>query len=62
MKHGGVSGSFSLAGTAALIRVKYIMRGSKYKTLMLLKKIRMKKNFTFQLHNDPKNTYKSTKD
>ncbi len=73
MKHGGSSimhwgwGFFS-AGTWALVKVEGIMNNLKYQSILAqniwasAKKLKMKRNFTFQHDSDPKCTPKPTKE
>ena len=71
VKHGGGSimfwGCFSSAGTGALAKVDEIMNSSQYQSILAqnlqayIRKLKMKRNFTFQHDNDPKHTSKSTK-
>ena len=71
VKHGGGSimfwGCFSSAGTGALVKVDGIMNSSQYQSILAqnlqasVRKLKMKRNFTFQHDNDPKHTSKSTK-
>ena len=71
VKHGGGSimfwGCFSSAGTGALVKVNGIMNSSQYQSILAqnlqasFRKLKMKRNFTFQHDNDPKHTSKSTK-
>uniref|UniRef100_A0AAY5KK39 Tc1-like transposase DDE domain-containing protein n=1 Tax=Esox lucius TaxID=8010 RepID=A0AAY5KK39_ESOLU len=55
------------AGTGALVRVEGIMNSSKDQAILAqnlqasVRKLKMKKKFTFQHDNDPKHTSKSTK-
>ena len=60
-------GCFSSAGAGALVKVDGIMNSSQYKSILAqnlqasVRKLKMKRNFTFQHDNDPKHTSKSTK-
>jgi hypothetical protein len=69
VKHGGniiLWGSFSVAGTGRLIRIKGKMNVAKYREILdknLLQSaqnLRLGQRFTFQQDNDPKRTAKTT--
>ncbi len=61
-----VWGSFSLAGTARLVRIGGRMNAAKYREvleenlLQSARDLRLGRQFTFQHHNDPKHTAKTT--
>ena len=70
MKHGGgsimLSGCFSAAKTARLVRIEGTMNGAKYRQILQenllqsIKDLRLWRRFTFQQDNDPKHTAKAT--
>jgi len=60
-------GCFSSAGLGALVKIDRIMNSSKYQDILAqnllasVRKLKMKRNFTFQHDNDPKHISKLTK-